>query len=293
MKTLATIVLFIGVFGIVKAQMPIADAGNDTLICLTNNTIDSIIIGGNPTASDGQPPYTYRWYFKDNSEIGSIDWFISDSTIANPAIYPTYIIPHDQIIFLDVTDSTGAVATDSLLFGVCGYTPHPLGYSVISPEVGDTVVLYARQYYTCNVDSIEWFPKDHIISSPNADSVQVVISDTSFNYNSYYIELYNSNDCFAQGMFEPKIYEIYPQSIAEYTSVATTLYPNPTMDGKVTVESKSVIQEVSIFNMQGRLVIAHQDKSNRVDIETNLSPGIYYIRLSTDEGETVEKLIIQ
>lgn len=36
-----------------------ANAGNDTTVCTTSLTTDSLYLGGSPTATGSVPPYTY------------------------------------------------------------------------------------------------------------------------------------------------------------------------------------------------------------------------------------------
>lgn len=76
----------------------------DTL-CLGSG-INSIRVGGSPSASGGNPPYNYSW---TNTSIGG---FVSDSTMANPlaTVFSRY-----SSFVLRVTDSLGCVATDTVV----------------------------------------------------------------------------------------------------------------------------------------------------------------------------------
>jgi gliding motility-associated-like protein len=80
---------------------PVVDAGNDKLICLG----DTVIIGGNPSASGGTSPYNYNW-----STISSLN----NTFISNPTAYPT----DSSIYFLTVTDFLGCSVTDSVYVNV-------------------------------------------------------------------------------------------------------------------------------------------------------------------------------
>ncbi len=95
----------------VKCQL-IADAGNDTIFCATNK--EESTIGGNPTAKGGTPPYHYTWESK--VQIANItiyaSTFLNNTSIANPTFKESY----DTLrFFLEVKDSIGSTATDSVM----------------------------------------------------------------------------------------------------------------------------------------------------------------------------------
>ena len=74
-----------------------ASAGSDTVLCATGN----IVLGGNPTASGGVPPYSYSW----TPSIGLVH---PDS--ANPVDNITASITFD----VTVTDNVGTTASASI-----------------------------------------------------------------------------------------------------------------------------------------------------------------------------------
>ncbi|MCH8318267.1 MAG: PKD domain-containing protein, partial [Bacteroidetes bacterium] len=78
-------------------ESPIADAGTDALISLG----DSVIIGGDTTASGGTPPYTYLW------TPGS---FLDDPASANPTATPSDTLVNPYTI--TVTDANGCQNKD-------------------------------------------------------------------------------------------------------------------------------------------------------------------------------------
>jgi hypothetical protein len=74
------------------------------------------------------------------------------------------------------------------------------------------------------------------------------------------------------------------------------VYPNPTMDGKVYVsfEDASVMREVSLMDMSGRVVKQWKAVTNNNITIENLTPGMYTLRVSVPEtGEQiVEKIVV-
>lgn len=90
-----------GVFSFETAQGPQAFAGSDK-----QGVVDqSIDIGGDPTATNGTPPYTYEWAI--TSGVASV---LSNSSLANPSI--TVFEDGSVVVQAIVTDSLGFVARD-------------------------------------------------------------------------------------------------------------------------------------------------------------------------------------
>jgi hypothetical protein len=69
------------------------------------------------------------------------------------------------------------------------------------------------------------------------------------------------------------------------------IYPNPTK-GKIDIVADTNLKSIQLFDIQGRIVqIKKQDKnSTSIDI-SNSSKGIYFLKITTDKGSKVEKII--
>jgi uncharacterized repeat protein (TIGR01451 family) len=80
---------------------PTVDAGPD--VCIAQG--GSVQIGGSPTASGGEPPYTYSW-----TPMAGLD----DPTLANPIASPSSTTTYTVL----VTDSKGCQAVDSVVVAV-------------------------------------------------------------------------------------------------------------------------------------------------------------------------------
>ena len=76
----------------------------------------------------------------------------------------------------------------------------------------------------------------------------------------------------------------------------TTVYPNPTSNGRVNVvfEDGTVSREVSVMDMSGRMVKQYRGVTNNNITIDNLTPGMYSIRIfvpATGE-QVVEKIVV-
>ena len=80
----------------------------------------------------------------------------------------------------------------------------------------------------------------------------------------------------------------YPAGIEEITT-ETTIYPNPASDC-ININSTENVQRVEIFNMQGQLVKAETGAVNNISVK-DLANGMYTLKLTTDNGVSVHKIV--
>lgn len=83
--------------------------------------------------------------------------------------------------------------------------------------------------------------------------------------------------------------------VEEFTSSLVTINPNPS-DGKFNIKHlNSVIEEISVFDLSGRKVGYYTQLNTQeytLDIN-NYAPGIYFVKLKTNEGTIVKKIMKQ
>ena len=71
-----------------------------------------------------------------------------------------------------------------------------------------------------------------------------------------------------------------------------TIYPNPTSGGKIYISSKlSLDKKVEIFNVLGKKVLETVITSKEVNV-SNLTAGVYIIKIKEGEATATRKLII-
>jgi hypothetical protein len=80
----------------------------------------------------------------------------------------------------------------------------------------------------------------------------------------------------------------------ESTSIeGLSMYPNPVSNGKVYITSKNdADKEVIIFDILGKKVLQTMLSSRELNI-SNLSPGVYIIKINEDEATATRKLIVR
>jgi hypothetical protein len=72
------------------------------------------------------------------------------------------------------------------------------------------------------------------------------------------------------------------------------LFPNPT-NGKFTIQSTDDFENanISVINQIGQVLLSkNYSKSNRIELELNLPPAVYFIEIVEAGKKTVLKLVI-
>ena len=80
----------------------------------------------------------------------------------------------------------------------------------------------------------------------------------------------------------------YPAGIEDITA-ETTVYPNPATN-VININTANQVERVEIFNMQGQLVKAETGAVNSISVK-DLANGMYTLKLTTDNGTSMHKII--
>lgn len=72
---------------------------------------------------------------------------------------------------------------------------------------------------------------------------------------------------------------------------SVTVYPNPAKN-KVTVKAAGTIKSVQLYDVQGRILQSISDGKPQMALDiANQQRGVYFLRITTDKGSAVEKII--
>ena len=158
------------------------DAGNDTILCVGLLGVDTIEIGGNPTASGGVEPYLYSW--STDYSIGYLSFpaslFLDDTTKSNPRLINS---AEGTIKFkLTVIDNIGTQANDSISIRFSSYIYLAMD-CIYFINQGDTINLWGNMGGGIEPLTYIWYPNynisDTLVASPKA------WPDTTTNYYVY------------------------------------------------------------------------------------------------------------
>lgn len=271
MRWLLTILL--GLPLISNAQC-IANAGIDTALCSFFQT-PTTILGGNPTATGGLPPYTYEWSSSYDYFIGTwnaSDW-LDDTTAANPVL--TDGSADSLAFYLKVTDSLGNACFDTVVVWFSRFAVS-LDTKIKYMEQGDSVQLYVSVYGGLHPNEYLWSPGAGLADS--TDPYTMASPDTTTFYN---LTLTDSIGCQITDIFYVYVWPLGVEQQASNQSF--TLFPNPTT-GIITI--KGTEGPVQVLNVFGQVVL----HSSETELDLSTYPrGVYFVR--TEEG--TRKIVLQ
>jgi hypothetical protein len=76
-------------------------------------------------------------------------------------------------------------------------------------------------------------------------------------------------------------------SLEELINIEVSVFPNPSA-GKVEVKSDLLIQQINLYTLDGKLINITQASDIQFD-----APGIYFIKIITEKGMVVKKIVIE
>ena len=266
----------------------IADAGNDTAFCASN--WEEAVIGGNPSAKDGTPPYQYAWSaeYKYAGHTYTASHMLVDTTVANP-VFRDYF--NDSAVFhLMVTDSKDSIAYDSVTVRFSDYIIC-LGECRHYISIGDSVNLGHCIQGGIPPYQFSWTPEESL-SDPNSESPWAKPKTNT----TYVLLMIDSIGC--QAGFYCRVYIDHSGIQTEGSSVDhLQIYPNPAQDIiKITINhSEFLYSTLEIYNTEGKLVRRLLVNEPEVILEVNnLLHGLYICKLRVfDETIDFGKFVVK
>ena len=234
--------------------------------------------------------------------------FISDGKLIE-----VYFSPSDQTTahIIETIESVD----NTLEFGLLGFTRDDIGQAVIDKDIefGVTVRGIIEQENTngsefatlaaASVDvrshtgvANQLHHKYAIIDASNVSADPIVLTG-SHNWSG---NAENNSDENTLIIHDATIANIYlqefekrwgelgtPNAIDELIDIELSVFPNPTA-GKVTVKSDLEISQINLYAIDGKLISVN--KTSEIDINTK---GIYFLKIVTEKGNTVRKIVVE
>ena len=80
------------------------------------------------------------------------------------------------------------------------------------------------------------------------------------------------------------------ENFTPYTD-AISVFPNPT-NGIINIESKSILKSIQLFDVQGRLLQTKLQNDTKVNFDiSDKSNGVYFVKITSENGIKVEKIV--
>jgi hypothetical protein len=212
----------------------------------------------NSNVSGGNSPYTYMWSNMNNSA--------SITVSQDTASYYE----------LNISDTNGCVVTDSIYIE---------GYSQAQLSILDMVDSLMMTGDTSDLDFV-WELNGFVLNGTEND---VYLQINLYGPGYYHLNITDSAGC----TWTSDTIQVVFTSVNEDELNESLVYPNPA-SGRINIESKSVLENIGIYNSLGELVYSEKitGVSHRVDLN-GLKPGIYMVSVQSGKTTRYSRLIIQ
>lgn len=264
---------------VVQYSSPVADAGTNQ-----TNAGAGVTIGGNPTASGGQLPYTYLW------NPGST---LDNSTTSNPLANPSGITTYTLI----VTDNNGCTSADSVVVSIqiiCApiadfSAPSTAGFAPFTANFADNSANTPTQW--------EW-----IFNGGNPPTSSVQTPTVVYNTGGIFdVSLKVTNACGSDSITKIQYINVIATGIENFSTFQNiSVFPNPNngiFTVKMETESSQSVK-LNLFNSLGQLVTKRDmettTKLTQTDFDLSANAkGIYYIQILLEEQYYYLKVLVE
>jgi hypothetical protein len=233
--------------------------------------------------------------------------FISDGKLIEVFFSPSDQTTAHIIETIESVDNT-------LEFGLLSFTRDDIGQAVIDKDIefGVTVRGIIEQE---NVSGSEFatlvaasvnvrshtgvsnqFHHKYAIVDANNTSADPIVLTGSHNWSSNAENYSDENTLIIHDAtianiylqeFEKRWDELPANAIDELIDVELSVFPNPSA-GKVTVNSDLVIYQINLYAIDGKLISVNTSSS--IEINTK---GIYFLKIVTEKGNTIRKIVVE
>lgn len=149
-------------------------------------------------------------------------------------------------------------------------------------------------------------------------SISVNATTLTANYNGNSTALYQWYDCLngntpingangstytspTNGLFSVTVFDsgcefsapceaVLSASNEEFANALVRVYPNPSSDYINVVALNATIEKVEILSLSGQVISTHDQAFDQISI-SNLSKGLYLVRLTTEKGSHIQKVV--
>ncbi len=279
-----------------STSIEITDGGMSPLLVIALAEPETITLGETTTltanANGGTGNYTYSWEPAEDLATPHARTTVATPTTIGENIYVVTVNDGMNTASADVT-----IIVEDPAQVVCPTPQNVDGINYYDSGEFGAHLMWDRADYEYTLDRFEIYRSDGGI---DYKLVQRIVNTPSISH-------YECNDRVeTPGMYSYRIYAFYDNDcqsdyvqvdveVIDYTSVGEdlqnniTVYPNPT-SGMVNVKGE-MMQQVSVCNMMGQLVMIQTVDSDNVVIDmSTFDNGMYIINIMTGNGNVVKVL---
>jgi len=292
MKNLILILIFFAVLPSfhINAQC-IANAGEDIHRCSPDSVV---VLGGNPTAMNGTPPYTYEWTMDPIPTGSPTEPFIyasnmlSDTSMASPSfVYTGSFLNSSMTFYLRITDGLGCQSVDTVNITTSIFNVH-LMYHEYWINQGDSVYLNQTPNISggYGIPTYDWNPSNGL-------------SDTTFaigfwaspdSSTSYAATVTDSKGCSQTGSILYYV-NVIPLGVNDMLKSMIRVFPNPTLDHLYIDPDKSLaIEKYELCDSIGQRILKIDGSQESVNM-TSYQNGVYLLKVHFDNNILIYRIV--
>jgi len=272
----------------IKAQESLkVDAGGNQHFCFEQDWI-IVYLGGNPTASGGISPYTYRWWSNGNNIFLDDEGQIKSN--------PEVIFLSGFTAYVEVTDAVENTDIDSVVITMSNiqltFSNDPqylhIDYYI---NKGDSVFLNGNVLVLNPTSTFSWSPCESIISDCHVSDGFWVKPIVTTSYILTAIDAHNCSETFFTHFYRVYVDEV---GVNDYKSEhLVEVYPNPANDFiRIEISDDKTGGKLFIMNSMGMVVYQENLQENPIELNiSHLPAGFYSVLYETSKEKSVSKFI--
>ena len=258
-----------------------------SVYCTDTSNVSSIFSGRLSYAKGGQVLHMLRLQVGNDAFFQGIRSYLNDPQLANGFARTADFQTHIE----DAADSSLTEYFNDWIYGE-GYP----SYNIKWQASGENV--YVKISQTPSHNSVSFFEmkipirfvaqnRDTIVWFHNTENEQIF--SANINFVATYVSFDPNKDIVSKNNMV--IQEDFV-SIAQVVQNQCSIYPNPSVDGKVTIESDFEIIAVQAYTMIGEEVLSID--SNNFRNELMFSKGVYLLKITLfDNSVVMRKIVVQ
>jgi hypothetical protein len=172
-------------------------------------------------------------------------------------------------------------AGNCLQYDGSSWTPQdePIGFCLIGDEFNPWL----------SVD-----PTSGSVSGGDFDEINVTVNTAGFPWDAIYeASIWAASNDPVNPLVEIPVTLQCPTGISDVEDAYIMMYPNPAKT-VVNISTNFDLSKVSILNQLGQVVLEQEVSGNAVALQTShLQKGIYFVKINSEAGESIQKLVIQ
>lgn len=228
---------------------------------------------------------------------------VSEGGNATTSLYAGYAPKVEERITLSSFFELGidVVATSETDFDVTVNATNIYEYTGTNTTIHLALTESNIEYAWQNQSHLDFVCRDMYPNAGGTETTFVLNEEVSVNHS---INVpYTLENCelvaFIQDMDSKEILQTTKINIGQTVGIAElgekyiNMYPNPANDN-VTIETKSNIKNINLYDLNGRKVYSTALDNNSVTLNVDfLNSGLYIVNITTENGEIIEKLNIR